>query len=98
MAKRVGEVGVKILVRYVMKRILVVLVAMVFLATAKNVNGQSSTYVIESFESKIVLNQDTSLSIEEKIEVNFLVESHGIIRVIPYSYVAKGKTLNTEVK
>jgi len=98
MAERVGRVGVKILVRYVMKRILVVLVAMVFLAMAKNVNGQSNTYVIESFESRIILNQDTSLSIEEKIGVNFLVESHGIIRVIPYSYVAKGKTLNTEVK
>lgn len=81
-----------------MRRIAVWLVLVAAMLVPKGVGAQSSEYVIESFESKIILNQDTSLSIEERIRANFLVDKHGIYRVIPYSYVVKGKTLNTDVK
>jgi uncharacterized membrane protein YgcG len=51
-------------------------------------------YTIENFQSQITLNQDTSLSIEEKIEVNFEEPKRGIIRVVPYIYHHQGQTIN----
>lgn len=50
-------------------------------------------YTINSFNSNITLNQDTSLTVEEVIEVNFPYPKHGIFRNIPIVYSARGKTI-----
>ena len=56
-----------------------------------------SDYTINNFESKIKLEQDLSLNITEKIEVNYKIEKHGIFRIIPYIYKNKGKTIKAEM-
>lgn len=55
-------------------------------------------YVIENFQSKILVNQDTSLTIKETIEANFFIEKHGIIRFVPVIYTANGKTIKAGFK
>jgi len=55
-------------------------------------------YEINNFSSEINLNQDYSLAIKEKIETNFLIEKHGIYRVIPYIYNHNGKTIKADLK
>jgi len=58
----------------------------------------AADYQIESFNSEIELNQDSSLMVKERIETNFLVAKHGIYRVIPYIYNHNGKTINANLK
>jgi len=53
-------------------------------------------YVIDSFDSSIELEQDTSLLITERIDVNFNEPRHGILRVIPVVYSAKGRTIKAK--
>src|SRR3989344_5282469 len=55
----------------------------------------SGDYTIESFDSQISINQDTSLSVTETIIVNFEIPKHGIFRNIPVNYSASGKTIRT---
>lgn len=55
-------------------------------------------YEITNFNSQIKLEQDSSLTIKEKIETKFLTAKHGIFRIIPYIYNHKGKTLNANIK
>src|SRR3990167_10557739 len=55
----------------------------------------SGDYTIESFDSQISINQDTSLSVTETIIVNFEIPKHGIFRNIPVTYSASGKTIRT---
>ncbi len=55
-------------------------------------------YEINNFDSRIILEEDSSLTITERIETNFLVAKHGIFRVIPYIYSSKGKTIKAELK
>ena len=55
-------------------------------------------YNIINFDSQINLNQDSSLTIKETIEVNFLESRHGIYRVIPYIYTHNGKTIRSKFK
>ena len=52
-----------------------------------------SGYFIEKFESSITVNKDKSLTVEEKIQVNFLKEKHGIFRIIPLVYSSQTKTI-----
>ena len=54
-------------------------------------------YVIESFKSELAINQDTSLSVKETVEVNYPYEKHGIYRIIPVRYSYKGKTINSRL-
>ena len=54
-------------------------------------------YVIDSFESKIVLEEKSSLVVEEKIVADFLIKKRGIIRAIPWQYSARGKTINSRL-
>jgi len=54
-------------------------------------------YVIDSFESKVVLEEKSSLLVEEKIVADFLIKKRGIIRAIPWQYSAKGKTINSRL-
>jgi len=56
-----------------------------------------SDYEINNFDSEINLNQDSSLTIKENIEVNFFIPKHGIFRIIPYVYTHNGKTINSQI-
>jgi len=56
-----------------------------------------SGYVIEDFKSEIEVNKDTSLTVVEAIKVNFFVQKHGIFRIIPVIYSAKGKTIRARL-
>lgn len=57
----------------------------------------ATEYTINNFDARIVLNQDRSLTITEVINANFLVDKHGIFRIIPYIYSASGKTINSKL-
>ena len=67
-------------------------------APVNKVTAVSSGYTIENFKSKIEINQDTSLTIEEIIEVDFSVPKHGIFRIIPVTYTNKGRTIRAQLK
>jgi len=58
----------------------------------------ASDYLIKNFTSEITLNQDTSLTVREKIKVDFSQRSHGIYRVIPIIYSAGGKTIRAKFR
>jgi hypothetical protein len=58
----------------------------------------SSEYTIEDFSSEITVNQDTSLTVEERISVYFSVPKHGIFRVIPVIYNSGGRTIRANLK
>ena len=66
-----------------------------FLATTRCL---AYDFQINNFESEIRLEEDSSLRVLEKIETKFFVERHGIIRIIPYVYTYKGKTIRAEIK
>jgi hypothetical protein len=53
-------------------------------------------YLIESFDSQIIIQENTDLLITETIRANFLVPKHGIFRTIPIVYSARGKTIQTK--
>lgn len=55
-------------------------------------------YEVTNFESEIELKQDRTLGIKEKIEVNFTTQKHGIFRIIPYIYSARGKTIRAGLR
>ncbi len=54
-----------------------------------------SPYEINEFQAKIEINQDASITVEEKIKVSFNQPRHGIFRVIPVVYTTNGRTLRT---
>jgi uncharacterized membrane protein YgcG len=74
-----------------MRKFLVFLFGLVFLLFPSRALAQG--LVIENFDSDIVLQKDTSLSVTETIDVNFTSSLHGIYRNIPVTYSAKGKTI-----
>jgi len=43
-------------------------------------------WTIQNFESEILINNNGTISVNERITVNFDVEKHGIYREIPYVY------------
>ncbi len=63
------------------------------LSTTSEIHAAASDYEITNFDSQITINQDTSLTVTETITANFLVPKHGLIRVIPTVYSARGKTI-----
>ncbi|HEX8923261.1 MAG TPA: DUF2207 domain-containing protein [Patescibacteria group bacterium] len=65
--------------------------------TTDQITPATETYTIDSFDSKIRVNQDTTMSVEETISTNFLVPKHGIFRIIPYIYSANGKTIRAKI-
>jgi hypothetical protein len=67
-----------------------------FLFSSKLVLAQNSAYTINNFESQITVNQDASLTVEEKITAEFFVEKHGIYRTIPTTYSANGRTIQAK--
>ncbi len=58
----------------------------------------ATDYLVKNFHSKITLNQDASLTVQERIEVEFLEQKHGIFRVIPVVYSAGGRTIKADLK
>jgi len=61
-------------------------------------NSFAANYEITNFDAQITLNQDTSLTIKETIDANFLAPKHGIYRVIPYIYTHNNKTIKSKFK
>lgn len=80
------------------KWIVGIFVALLFLVQAGGVRAADAGYTINNFASKITLEQDSSLTVIEKIEVNYAVEKHGIYRVIPYVYNHKKKIVRAKIK
>jgi hypothetical protein len=58
----------------------------------------NSPYQITSFHSQIELNQDTTLTVTENIQVNFSEPRHGLFRTIPIIYSARGQTIKAGFK
>jgi len=53
-------------------------------------------YLIESFDSQIVIQENTDLLVTETIKTNFLIPKHGIFRTIPIIYSVRGKTIKVK--
>ncbi len=58
----------------------------------------SSEYTVEDFSSEITVNQDTSLTVEERISVYFSVPKRGIFRLIPVIYNGGGRPIRAKLK
>ncbi len=52
---------------------------------------------ITNFDSKITINKDTSITIEEELTYNTNKEKHGIYRYIPYRYKQVGLSYTTRI-
>ncbi|MFA5026237.1 MAG: DUF2207 domain-containing protein, partial [Candidatus Shapirobacteria bacterium] len=57
----------------------------------------AADYEITNFSSQIKLEENSSLTITEKIETNFFIQKHGIFRIIPYIYNHNGKTIKADI-
>jgi len=55
-------------------------------------------YIVKNFDSEILVNQDTSLEVSEKIKVFFYQPKHGIFRIIPIIYSTPIKTIKAGFK
>ena len=80
-------------------KIFLVLTAL-FLGLAVSVRAQIlpfDDYIITDFASQIEIQKDTSVTISEKIVVNFPNPRHGIYRVIPVVYSNRGRTIKTKL-
>ena len=80
------------------KLILSLLVSFTFLSLSTSItSAQSWPYVVNNFKSEILVNEDSSLTITENIEVYFNEERHGIFRTIPTIYKGSEKTINSRL-
>jgi len=68
-----------------------------FFFSASSALAQSD-YIIEDFESEIVINRDTSVNVTETITAKFPYYKHGIVRVLPAVYSHGGKSINSHLK
>jgi hypothetical protein len=70
------------------KKIFSILVLSLVIFFSKNVLAQENRggFVIDNFEVDILVNQDSTPNVSEKIEVNFSERRHGIFRDIPIKY------------
>lgn len=80
-----------------MKKLLFIIFSILFLFFPSYTNAQSAGYEIVNFESLIEINKDASITVKEILKVDFHDPRHGIFRVIPVTYSAGGKTLNTRI-
>jgi hypothetical protein len=67
----------------------------IFTFSAKDVSAQTD-YKIKSFKSTIELQQNTDLLVTEEIQADFYIPKHGIFRIIPVTYSARGRTINAD--
>lgn len=69
-----------------MKKLFFALIILVLSFLSQATFAQSSSWTIPNFESKIRINSDSSILVQEEIETFFYVQKHGIYRNIPLSY------------
>lgn len=74
----------------------------IFFNFTKTVSAEVNAYKISNFSSNITINQDNSISVTEKIKVNFNQIhfgdlKHGIFRYIPSIYRTKDKFINSRL-
>ncbi|MFN3739046.1 MAG: DUF2207 domain-containing protein [Thermodesulfovibrionales bacterium] len=63
------------------------------------IHASAQDFIIHEFHSEITINKDSSITVEETIEVEFFRPRHGIYREIPYKYKDElGKTTRTPIK
>jgi hypothetical protein len=59
----------------------------------------TSDFTIRKFHSQIVVNEDSSFTVKETIDVEFHRQRHGIYREIPFKYTNdNGKTIKTPLE
>jgi hypothetical protein len=59
----------------------------------------TSNFTIRKFHSQIVVNEDSSITVKETINVEFHRSRHGIYREIPFKYTDDhGKTIKTPLE
>ena len=81
-----------------MKRFFHFGILMIMFLTIFSSKVLATNYEINNFHSTIELEQNGTLRIKEEIEVNFLIDQHGIYRKIPYKYDKKDGILVTRLK
>ncbi|RJR29624.1 DUF2207 domain-containing protein [Candidatus Microgenomates bacterium] len=75
-----------------MKQFAILVGIVFFVCFARNTYAQVG-YSVTGFKSEITINQDTSVRVQETIQVNFPGQKHGIYRDIPIDYnTSSGKT------
>lgn len=72
--------------------------SIIFLLFPKLALAQSEPYVINNFNSEIVINQDSSITVKETIDVVFNEPRHGIFRYLPVVYRANGESINSKLR
>ena len=78
--------GVRTFLPFVLMGVIIMIIALIFIfnfAFKGNSSSAENEYKITGYDVEINVNEDNSLDIKEKIDVNFLVKSHGIFRQIP---------------
>jgi len=70
-----------------------------FFVGFNSVNAQdfADEYVIQNFESEVTIEKNTEVFVKETVTVNFPDPRHGIFRIIPVIYSARGRTIRTQL-
>jgi uncharacterized membrane protein len=80
------------------KRLLFLALFLLYLVLPQHAYADAG-WVIEKFESNIVIQQSGEVLVTEKIDVDFKdLDKHGIFRDIPYIYEANGDKSYTEIR
>lgn len=87
-----------IMIKFGMKKFIRLGILIIFFGIIFTSAVAAANYEINNFHSQIELNQDSSLTVKEKIEVKFLIAQHGIYRVIPYIYKNNKKTIIAKIE
>ena len=97
--------GVRTFLPFVLMGVIIMIIALIFIfnfAFKGNSSSAENEYKITGYDVEINVNEDNSLDIKEKIDVNFIVKSHGIFRQIPIyqtiSFSEQGKNYNKNYK
>lgn len=78
-----------------MKKIIFSLIALICLTILPRF---AVAEIINDFETKITINQDSSIIVEETIFYDFgAIQKHGIYRTIPFKYQARGGNYKLEI-
>lgn len=78
-----------------MKKLIIIFIGLILLIFPKSLRA-AANYTIEKFESVITIEQDSTLTVTETIEINIDNPMHGIFRIIPVTYSAKGRTIKAK--
>ena len=97
--------GVRTFLPFVLMGVVILIIALIFIFNfvydGKSTSAEKE-YKITGYASEVVVNEDNSLDIKEKIDVTFMKWSHGIFRQIPIyqniSYTENGKNHSKNYK